>query len=116
MEALLSWQTAIFSLGIYILVYIIRTIVDPTPLGQKWYWSKVVLQVLPPILGAGLAAVLTMYPFPEGVSSMSMRVFYGLCAGFFSSWAYKLAKGVVKGKADSLVSAPESKTLPPKDS
>lgn len=66
----------------------------PTKLSE--WWNKVILYAIPPTIG-GLLGVLQI-PFifpPEDFSTMGGRVIFGVGVGWFSSFIYKVLKGMI---------------------
>jgi hypothetical protein len=62
-------------------------------------WRELILPTIPVLLGALLALCLVSFPYPEVFTvSVAMRVVYGLLAGFFSTWAYRIIKTLVQRK------------------
>jgi len=111
---LLSWHTLAFGLGIYILTLITRRIVETASSKAKdWkWWRDVILPSLPVLLGGGIAAVATFYPFPKGVESFSARVFFGVVVGFMSGWIYRIIKGAISKKTG--IELPDTTETAPK--
>lgn len=93
-----NWEVVAFAVGLYILVFILRRLVEGfwKKALANYYWSEIVLPILPPVLGALIALVAVSYPYPEIVKTAGVRVFYGLGMGFFSGWAYRVFKSVLK--------------------
>ena len=113
----LGWHTLIFGLMCWILTFLTRKIVetalphlkksaDANQAGVTYkttfarWWNEVILYVVPVAWGAGAAAAATMYPFPQGLTSLSARLFFGIVVGFFSGFIYKIVKKVVLKKFD----------------
>lgn len=104
MEALLSWQTVMFSVAVWIIVFLIRRVAElarPTLKFRPW-WRNGVLVVLPPVLGVLLVLVMPTYSWPELLQSRADKILTGLCCGFFCGWTYKLVKGLLRGKLDAV--------------
>lgn len=105
----LGWQFVLFCLGIATLTFIVRKIVEyfldkpsvPMEKGSK-LWTELLLPVGPVITGAILGYLFKGYPFPEGISSDSARMFFGLVAGMFSGLVYRIINGMLKNKADEI--------------
>lgn len=112
-----GWHTLIFGLMCWILTFLTRRVVETAiPTLKKGtdannggttyqttlarWWQEVFLYVLPVAWGSLSASVATMYPFPEGVSSFSARLFFGIVVGFFSGFLYKILKKVILKKFD----------------
>lgn len=93
-----NWEIVVFALGLYIVVFIFRRIVEGfwKKALANYYWSEVVLPILPPFVGAIFALVAVSFPYPDIVKTTGIRVMYGLGMGFFSGWAYRVFKALVK--------------------
>jgi hypothetical protein len=82
-------------------------------------WRELILPTLPILVGALLAASMKSFPYPSVfAASLAMRTIYGVLAGFFSTWAYRIVKTLVQRKwnielPDVGDSNSASKTLPP---
>lgn len=107
------WQTLLFCLGVYILVFTIRKAVEwkwPVVTGKDTFWEDVALPTMPWLFGALIALVVKSYPYPAVIHTAIARVFYGAVCGFFSAWVYKVIKSLAKSKLG--VEVPDS-TPPP---
>ena len=103
LNALLSWQFILFALGIFAIVWTLRTVVEfavPKVIGKTW-WEKLFLPILPLVLGIVIAKFATNYAYPDGLSSFSGRELFGLVAGMFSGLTYQVVKGMLKNKIQS---------------
>jgi hypothetical protein len=103
LNALLSWQFILFSLGIFAIVWTFRTIVEyifPKVIGKD-LWEKLVLPLLPLGLGLTIAKFAVHYAYPDGLTSFSGRELFGLVAGMFSGLIYQVVKGMLKNKIQS---------------
>jgi hypothetical protein len=113
----ISWHTLVFGLACWILTFLSRRItetalphlkkqVDANQEGATYkttfarWWNEVLLYVLPVAWGGLSASLATFYPFPEGVSSFSARLFFGIVTGFFSGFIYKILKKIILKKFD----------------
>jgi hypothetical protein len=113
----LGWHTLIFGLACWILTLFTRKIVetavpslkkgaDANKEGATYkstfarWWNEVILYALPVMWGSFSASVATMYPFPEGLTSFSARLLFGIVVGFFSGFLFKIFKKVVLKKFD----------------
>lgn len=118
LNKLMNWQVLLFCLGIYVLVFIIRRIVDgiSKKVSASWAWNNVILYVLPPLLGAAVAMAFAKYPYPADIveAGIGGRIFYGLGCGWCSGWVYKVIKALVK-KATG-VDVPDSNSVETKKS
>jgi|ERR1700722_12203895 len=103
LNALLSWQFILFSLGIFAIIWTFRTVVEfaiPKVVGKTW-WEKLVLPILPLVLGLVIAKFAVNYAYPDGLSSFAGRELFGLVAGMFSGLIYQVVKGMLKNKIQS---------------
>jgi hypothetical protein len=97
------WQTILFCLGIYTVVYLLRISVEwkwPSVKAPNSYWLEVALPTIPVVLGVCVALAFKSYPYPAQVQSGIARAFYGGVCGFFSAWVYRVGKAVVKKLLD----------------
>lgn len=80
-------------------------------------WRELFLPILPVLVGALLALTVTSFPYPSVFTrSVVMRVMYGMLAGFFSTWAYRIIKTLVQRKWDVVLPeiSRDTQILPPK--
>lgn len=131
-----SWHTLIFGLACWILTFFTRRILETAVPSLKkavdanqngitykttWsrWWNEVVLYLLPVFWGGLSASLATSYPLPQGVSSFSGRLFFGIVVGFFSGFIYKVLKKVILKKFDIVseeeLPAAKSPELPDQD-
>lgn len=103
MEHYLTPSAALFSVGIFILTFIVRRMVEglfPTlskhtpPSRAQQIWEETILRILPPLLGLGLSFVMSDMMHPE--MSAKSRVWFGMVCGFFSTYAYMIVKSVLR--------------------
>jgi hypothetical protein len=102
LSALFSWQFLLFALGIAVLVWFVRTILEyysPSILSKKFY-NDLVLPLSPTVLGGVVALFATKYAYPDGLSSTIGRFFFGVVAGTLSSTVYRVVKAMAKQKID----------------
>lgn len=104
LHAFLSWQFLFFCIALGAAVFVIRQVVEYAM--ENWWplkgwaaanskakvWRDLILPIMPIILGQVAALVAHQYPYPEGFSSVSGRVVFGLVAGFSSGLIVKLYK------------------------
>lgn len=103
LTALFSWQFLLFSLGIFTAMWIIRTVVEyfiPKSVGSK-LWEKLILPIAPPLMGGIIALFAVKYAYPDELTSVLARVFFGSVAGNFSGTVYQICKGMLKSKLES---------------
>lgn len=67
-------------------------------------WKDLVLPIMPIVLGQAMALLLTLYPYPEGFTSLGARWMFGLVAGFSSGLIVRLYKSLLSGKINELTS------------
>ena len=58
-------------------------------------WKELILPVLPVVLGPTAAFLAKQYPYPNGLSSGSARVAFGLVAGLLSGLVYRVLKSAL---------------------
>jgi hypothetical protein len=110
LQAFLTWQFLFFCLAIGAVVFVIRQIVEywmenGWPLKQ-WYaankeaklWRGLILPILPILLGQAGALLAKQYPYPEGFTSTSGRIVFGLVAGFTSGLIVRLFRSFLSDK------------------
>lgn len=116
----------VFAMVVNIVSAIVRKIVEVISPSLKDHsfvktkvWRELLLPTLPVIIGALLALAIVSFPYPEVFAKTAiMRVIYGMLAGFFSTWAYRIIKTLVQRKWN--VELPDaagtsSSTPPPKE-
>jgi hypothetical protein len=107
LETVLSWHFSLFCLAISAATYVIRTVVDyyfikfGKVAKENPFWSKLILPVLPILLGCLGAIVAKQYPFPQEITSFSGRMVFGLCAGLLSGFIFKWVKSVINIKSSN---------------
>lgn len=99
MEVFLNWQTVVFSLGVFVMTYIVRLCVQFV--WQTWrsshMYNDFILHLLPITLGGLVAGVATKFPWPEVLAaSGSARVFYGLFLGLTCGLVYGRVRKVIE--------------------
>jgi hypothetical protein len=98
-DSLLTWPTLLLSIGIYVVVRVIRRIVEGGlfrhRLRDKFYWREVIVPIFPVVVGAIWGAVHTNFPYPEGLNGRGSHALYGLVCGFFSGLVYRIITSVV---------------------
>lgn len=107
MEDILTWQTLVFTLAIFIFSLLIRrmleaafpTLTDATPMNfSQRFWEEVLLPSLPVLVGALFALLVKNWPYPKAMIPTGPRVIYGVVCGFFSTWAYRVLKAILTQK------------------
>lgn len=105
-EALLSWQFALFCLGIAAITFVLRKCIEffvldnPKMPGTRTsqFWRDFILPIFPIVFGGGAGGLIHKYPFPEHLHSISGRIIFGVVAGLFSSQVYRLMNSFLKSK------------------
>jgi uncharacterized membrane-anchored protein YitT (DUF2179 family) len=111
---LFCWQFMLFSLAIAGITYPVRLIVEfflTSPRLLK-FWTDVALPTFPTFLGGALARYIAMFPYPDTISSLSARIFWGIVAGMFSSIMFRITKVMLNSKIQSLLNGSVSPTTP----
>jgi hypothetical protein len=109
MDPITSFVSApfvIFSLAIAAMVYPFRLVIDyclknstKLPL-----WDSVILPIVPIPIGAVLAYLIPMFPFPDGWANVWPRVLWGSVAGLLSTTMYRITWALLKDKVQSYFS------------
>ena len=105
LNAFLSWQFILFSLGIFVVTWVIRLVVEyllPKAVNNK-FWEELCLPLMPVGTGLTIAYFASKYPYPDGLTALSGRVIFGLVAGFLSATIYKVVKGMLGDKIQSYI-------------
>lgn len=98
-------SAVLFALGIFVLTYIIRSVVQYA--WKDWkknlFYNELVLHLLPIALGALLSLSKT-YPWPDLIAGSRLgKLFFGMALGMFCGLIYSRVRGLAKGRlADSL--------------
>jgi hypothetical protein len=90
-EVFANWQTVVFCLGIYILTYVCRTVVQHFWKGWKAnkLYTELVLHLFPILVGGGVGWVAKKFPWPMPIAdSASARIMYGAILGMFCGLVY----------------------------
>jgi predicted PurR-regulated permease PerM len=110
LHAFLSWQFLFFCLAIGAVVFVVRKLVEygmdnwwPLKQWKKAHkdaklWRSLILPILPILLGQAGALFAKAYPYPEGFSSTSGRLVFGLVAGFTSGLIVRLYMSFLSSK------------------
>jgi hypothetical protein len=102
LSVFLSWQFIMFSLGIYVITWMMRTLLEyrfPKVITSKFY-SEIVLPFTPVLVGAVVAFFATQYAYPAGISFLSGRLVFGATTGMFSGLIFRVIKSMLKSKLD----------------
>ncbi len=91
----LNWQTIVLCLSIYIITYIIRTIVEniSDKIKNSRYWTEIFLPLIPIVSGAIVGLIPVMFPWPLNIGDFVFaKAMYGAICGLFSGWVYNRIK------------------------
>lgn len=106
-QALFSWQFLLFCLAIAAVIFVIRKISEyilvnwrVTAKDSK-LWRELILPILPVFIGPAVSIVAEQYPYPNGLSSHSARLAFGLVAGLLSGLVYRVLKSLLSYKAEN---------------
>ena len=114
-ERFANWQTALFCLGVYIIVQGLRALFETIikTLKTNYYWNDLALPWSPVLLGLGIAMLCKYYPFPDGIVSLSARCLYGMVCGFVSTTVYRnVAAAIANFRPAPAGQAPTGNTGP----
>ena len=93
-EQLLTLPNVAFCLMVWVLVWMQRKVLSLV--WAKAEASRVYREFLLPLgpLGTGgiMAAIVSQFPYPEGIEGLWGRVMFGVLAGLASAHVYKMAK------------------------
>lgn len=124
---LLSYKTVILMVAVTIGTFFIRRIVETafpkvkqaapetahavtyTNKAAEW-WNKVILYLIPVLVGAGLALTIKDLVSLEGFTTKGSLAMYGSICGWFSATGYKILRQTIKKKTG--IELP-SATVPP---
>lgn len=100
-QALFSWQFLLFCLAIAAVLFVIRRIFEYAMVNWKMeahnskLWKELILPIFPVFLGPTAAFLAKQYPFPNGLTSASARIAFGLVAGLLSGLVYRVLKSAL---------------------
>lgn len=103
-NAFMTWQTVLFCLGIGVLVFVLRTLVEAFWQGAKTnlYWREVALPIGPVATGCLLVVVMHSFPFPLPIQdTLAGKLFYGGLCGMSSAWVFGRFRSFLNAAADS---------------
>jgi hypothetical protein len=112
LQALFSWQFVLFCLAIAAVTFVIRRVIEfvldhpgiPASKSSK-FWTDLFLPIFPVIGGPLGAWFASGYPYPEGLTSDSGRIIFGLVAGLLSGLVYRIAKSFLASKISGISDA-----------
>jgi len=99
-EVFLSTQTLLLCLGVYMVTFVIRRVIESVwPwIMSNHYWKELFVPIAPIVNGAVLGFVKS-FAWPDVVSqSLVARILYGATCGLFSGWAYNRVRSFLKSK------------------
>lgn len=98
-EIFLSWQTLLLCLGIFLITFGIRRVVETgwvKAKKNKW-WNEVVLPMKPIVVGALFGRFMLSFPWPTAVAGNKWaQVFYGAFCGLISGWVYGRLRAIMR--------------------
>ena len=107
MEDILTWQTLVFTLAIFIFSFLLRrtlevlfpTLSRGTPLSMaQRVWEELLLPSTPVLVGALMGGLLKNWLYPPALVTTGQHIIYGVVCGFFSGYAYKILKSLLTQK------------------
>lgn len=113
-ELFANWQTAVFLIGVFMITYTIRTVVEGIWIGAKTnrFWTKIFLPLGPIATGVLFAIFAKKFPWPMPFGdSMSVKFMYGGGCGLFCNFFYARVRDWVRGPI--LPAPPGGSSLPP---
>ena len=111
LQILFSYQFLLFCLAVSATTYVITLVVEHIFQSVKiiasynYIWKKLILPILPIVLGSVAALIAIQYPYPEGLTSASGRFAFGLVAGLLSGFAWRWIKAIIGSKMKVLGSS-----------
>jgi hypothetical protein len=115
------WSSILYSLGIFMVVYFLRTIIQAFWKGwrQSDLYQELALPLTPIVLGGLLAWLFTSWPWPDLLlHSPEARVIWGGILGMFSGVLYSRVRKMIelyKLNIKGLPPPPSEGGLPPSD-
>ncbi len=104
-EVFANWQTVVFALGIYLMTYVSRTIIEYFWKGWKLnkLYTDLVLHLFPIVMGGLVGLLSKKFPWPMPITdSASARIFYGAILGMFCGVIYGRVRAWMGAKAGNL--------------
>lgn len=113
-DALVNLNTVLILFGTGLLIWVVRQIM-PDPIEKMKVW-RVVLRVLPVLIGAGIALIPGIRPLDHLVQSAIV----GGVAGSLSSTTYELAREAFGNRVKAMLGSPQNRkrmsSVPPEPS
>ena len=93
-----SSQTILFCLGVFMVTFAIRRVVETGWVGAKTnkWWTEVFLPLGPIATGVILAFAAKTYTWPDVIKDPWSRAFYGGACGMASGWVYTRFRAILK--------------------
>jgi hypothetical protein len=91
LQAFVTWQTLLFCLGIALITYVVRTIVEATWKGATTndLWNEVAVRLGPIFIGALVVFTSKTFPWPSQITGSKLAMmFYGGACGVASAYVY----------------------------
>lgn len=110
-QTFFSAQTILLCLGVYVITFVIRRVVETVWPKVKFnrYWREIFVPIGPIVNGAILGLVMKTWVFPEIVGeSRSGRMVYGAVCGLFSAFLYNRIRAWLKSKTGETAPAETS--------
>jgi hypothetical protein len=100
MEEIFSILPATFvflSLAVWALTLVVRTIMEAifSSLKANATWNDHILEILPILIGSIGSFAAKKFPFPNGLTTISGRIVFGLAAGLLASSVYRKVKSLM---------------------
>lgn len=90
-KVFVNWNTALLCLGIYLLTYVIRTVVESLWKDAKVnrFWREIFLPLGPIVNGAALGLLAKKFPLPMPIAdSIMAKMMYGAACGIACGWVF----------------------------
>ena len=117
-EVFANWQTILFSIGVFMVTYVTRIIVEYA--WKNWKQSKLynelILHLFPIVVGGLIALAAKKFPWPMPiVDSASARIFYGAVLGMFCGAIYGRVRAWITSNTSINIPlpSPDAVVLPP---
>ena len=96
-EVLVNWQTLLLCMGIFVVVYIMRLVIQASWAGwqKNVLYNHLFLPLMPLVVGFGVAWI-RHFPWPDPLAhSQWAKVFYCVVCGMASGWVYARVRSIV---------------------
>lgn len=94
-----TWNFLLLSLSISAIIFVIRTIIE-----SKWnlkennLWNNVIIPISPILIGLLFGIIAIGFPYPVEIVKISGRICFGLVAGLFSGYTFRIMKSLLLSK------------------